>query len=252
MNATAAARLLLWSMLLGVAGSAGAQQYYASQPIRFISPYGPAGNDTIARLLAQKLTEAVGQQVIVDNRPGGNTIIGTDMVAKSRPDGHPILFSGVNTFIINGLLAPTPYSIISDFAPVAPVANSETIMVLNAWVPANTLQQLIGLGELHYATSSAGGAGHLVGELFETSRECLAIEVGQRPTGDDDAATLNRSKAARGLPQTIKVDNGSEFISKVMDRSAYERRAALDFSRPASRLTTRRSNPLTAGFAKSV
>jgi tripartite-type tricarboxylate transporter receptor subunit TctC len=169
-----AARLLLWSLLLIVAAPVAAQQTYPSKPIRLISPYGPGGgNDTIARLVGQKLTDAVGQQVIVDNRPGGNTIIGTDIVAKSRPDGHTILFSGVNTFIINALLAPTPYSIINDFAPVAPVASTESIMVVNAAVPANTLQELIALakakpGALNYATSSAGGAGHLVGELFKT------------------------------------------------------------------------------------
>ena len=166
--------LLSASVLTSLTGPAAAQQSYPSRPIRFISPYGPGGgNDTIARLLAQKLTEAFGQQVIVDNRPGGNTIIGTDIVAKSRPDGHTILFSGINTFIINALLVPTPYSIITDFAPVAPVASTETIVVLNASVPANTLQELIALakakpGQLNYATSSAGGAGHLVGELFKT------------------------------------------------------------------------------------
>jgi tripartite-type tricarboxylate transporter receptor subunit TctC len=93
-------------------------------------------------------------------------------VAKSRPDGHTILFSGINTFIINALLVPTPYDIIKDFAPIAPLASSETIMVLNPSVPANSLQELIALakakpGELNYATSSAGGAGHLVGELFK-------------------------------------------------------------------------------------
>jgi tripartite-type tricarboxylate transporter receptor subunit TctC len=168
-----APKLWLASALLVAAGQAAAQPSYPSKPIRFISPYGPGGgNDTMARLLSQKLTESLGQQVIVDNRPGANTMIGTDIVAKSRPDGYTILFSGVNTFIINALLAPTPYDIIKDFAPIAPLASSETILVLNPAVPANSLQELIALakakpGELNYATSSTGGAGHLVGELFK-------------------------------------------------------------------------------------
>lgn len=166
--------LMLWAC--GLAANpehAAAQTRYPTKPIRFISPYGPGGgNDTMARLLGQKLTESLGQQVIVDNRPGGNTIIGTDIVAKSRPDGHTLLFSGLNTFIINALLAPTPYDTLRDFTPIAGVAVSETILVVTPSLPANNLQELIALakarpGELNYATSSAGGSGHLVGELFK-------------------------------------------------------------------------------------
>jgi tripartite-type tricarboxylate transporter receptor subunit TctC len=170
---TAVARIGPVIVLAVIAGVASAQQHYPSKPVRLISPYGPGGgNDTLARLIGQKLTESLGQQVIVDNRPGGNTMIGTDIVAKSRPDGHTILFSGINTFIINALLVPTPYSIVDDFAPIAPVASTETIMVVNPSVPANTLQELIALakakpGQLNYATSSAGGSAHLLGELFK-------------------------------------------------------------------------------------
>ena len=170
---TAVARTGLVIVLAVIAGLATAQQHYPSKPVRLISPYSPGGgNDTLARLIGQKLTENLGQQVIVDNRPGGNTMIGTDIVAKSRPDGHTILFSGINTFIINALLVPTPYSIVNDFAPVAAVASTETIMVVNPAVPANSLQELIALarakpGQLNYATSSAGGSAHLLGELFK-------------------------------------------------------------------------------------
>jgi tripartite-type tricarboxylate transporter receptor subunit TctC len=166
-------RIVLASTLLVIAGSAAAQQHYPMRPIRLISPYSPGGgNDTMARLIGQYLTESWGQQVIVDNRPGGNTLIGTDIVAKSAPDGYTLLFSGINTFILNPLFAPTPYDIIKDFTPVAPVAATETIMVANPSVPANNLQELIALakakpGALNYGTSSAGGSGHLVGELFK-------------------------------------------------------------------------------------
>jgi len=172
-SVTAVARVALVSVLAIIAGEAAAQQHYPSRPVRLISPYGPGGgNDTLARIIAQKLTESLGQQVIVDNRPGGNTIIATDIVAKSRPDGHTIFFAGINTFIINALLVPTPYSIVNDFAPVTPVASTETIMVVNPSVPASNLQELIALakakpGQLNYATSSAGGSAHLVGELFK-------------------------------------------------------------------------------------
>jgi tripartite-type tricarboxylate transporter receptor subunit TctC len=172
-TATLAAGVCLAGAVTLAITSANAQQNYPNRPIRLISPYSAGGgNDTLARLLGQRLGEHLGQQVIVDNRPGANTIIGTDIVAKARPDGHTILFSGVNTFIINAVLVQTPYDIIKDFTPVAAAASSETIMVANAALPVNSLQELIALakarpGELNYATSSAGGAAHLVGEMFK-------------------------------------------------------------------------------------
>ena len=170
---TAVVQIMVASMLLVVAGPTVAQQPYPSKPIRLISPYAPGGgNDTLARLIGQKLTQTMGQQVIVDNRPGGNTIIATELLARSRPDGYTLLFSGIGTFIVNALLTPTPYDIIKDFSPVAPLASNENIMVLNPSVPANTLQEWIALakqkpGQLNYGTSSAGGVGHLHGELFK-------------------------------------------------------------------------------------
>ncbi len=171
-SVTVVSRTLLGSMLLVITGSAVAQQHFPTRPIRLISPYSPGGgNDTMARLLGQYLTEHWGQQVIVDNRPGGNTVIGTDIVAKASPDGYTLLFSGINTFILNAIFMHTPYDIIKDFSPVAPVAATETIMVANPSVPANNVKELIALakakpGALNYGTSSAGGSGHLVGELF--------------------------------------------------------------------------------------
>jgi len=154
-------------------GSTHAQQHYPNRPLRLISPYGSGGgNDTLARLIGQELTEGLGQQVIVDNRPGANTIVGTDIVARSRADGHTVLFSGISTFLINALLAKTPYDSMRDFTPVAPLAVAETIMVSNPALPATNLKELIALakakpGGFNYGTSSAGGAGHLVGELFK-------------------------------------------------------------------------------------
>jgi tripartite-type tricarboxylate transporter receptor subunit TctC len=181
-------RILLATAALILAGSATAQQIYPSRPIRCISPYAPGGgNDTMARLIGQRLTERLGQQVIVDNRPGANTMIGTDIVAKARSDGHTILFSGIGTFIVNALLTRTPYDIIKDFAPVAPMAKTEMIMVLNSSVRANDLQALIALakakpGALNYATSSSGGTGHLAGELFKMEAGVDIVHVPYKGT----------------------------------------------------------------------
>jgi tripartite-type tricarboxylate transporter receptor subunit TctC len=158
--------LLAWPLV------AIAQTPYPTKPIRFISPFAPGGSTTaMARLIGQKLTESWGYNVIVDNRPGGNTIIGTDALAKSTPDGHTIILT-TNTHVINPSLFPKlPYDPIKDFAPVGNIYSSEFILVINPSVPANNLQELIALakakpGQLNYATTGAGGSSHLANELL--------------------------------------------------------------------------------------
>ena len=164
------AHWLAKAALMTCAGIALAQQAYPSKPIRIITPYPPGGGTTPpARLVAQKLTEIWGQQVIVDNRGGGNTVIGSEVVAKSPPDGYTLLFQ-TGTHVVTPLLLPTPYDPNKDFAPVATVSLSETALVVHPSVPARTLQQLIALakskpGQLNYATSGSGSVTHLAIEL---------------------------------------------------------------------------------------
>ena len=145
---------------------------YPTRPIRFITPYAPGGSTTtVARFLGPKLTESWGQQVIVDNRPGGNTIIGTQTLARSTPDGYTIILT-TNAHVINPSLMPKlPYDPIRDFAPVGNVYRSEFVLVINPSLPATTLQEFIALarsrpGQLNYATTGAGGSGHLANELM--------------------------------------------------------------------------------------
>ncbi len=164
-------RMLALGMLLAIAGSAAAQQPYPNKPIRLISPYPPGGgNDILSRLLAQKLTEGLGQQVMVDNRPGGNTIIGTEVTAKSPADGYTILLAG-SSHVLVPLLIKAPYDPIKDFAPVGTLAGGELILLANASVPANNLREFIALakskpGELNYASFGSGTPSHLAGEFF--------------------------------------------------------------------------------------
>ena len=168
----AVTRILTVGLLMAIAASASAQQVYPSKPIRFIVPFPPGGStDPLARLAAQKMTEAWGQQVIVDNRPGGNTIIGSEAVAKAAPDGYTILLAGIPLVTGISLYPNIPYDAIKDFAPVATIARSEFVLVLNPSVPANNLQEFIALakskpGELDYGSSGTGGSLHLAGELF--------------------------------------------------------------------------------------
>ena len=168
----AAVRTLALGTLMGLAGSVAAQQDYPSKPIRFITPFAPGGSTSIvARLIGQKLTDSWGQQVIVENRGGGNTVIGTEALAKSAPDGYAFILV-LNSHVINpSLIANLPYDTFKDFAPVGTVASSEYVMVINPSVPANSLQELVALakskpGQLNYASAGSGGVAHLATELF--------------------------------------------------------------------------------------
>jgi len=159
-------------IVLGIsAGTAVAQASYPNRPIRIISPYAPGGGNTImARMVAHKLTEAWGQQVIVDNRPGGNTIIGTELTSRATPDGYTFMLAG-SGHVLTPLLLKTPYDPIKDFAAVAGVGKNENIMVASPSAPFNDLQQLIAYakanpGKVNYATYGSGTTSHLGTELF--------------------------------------------------------------------------------------
>ncbi len=158
-------------MLMAFSHAAAAQQPYPNRPIRFITPYAPGGSTSVmARLVGQHLTERWGQNVIVDNRPGGNTIIGTETLARSAPDGYTIMLT-TSTHAILSSLTKTPYDPIRDFAPVATIGVAPQVLVLNTAVPANTVREVIALarakpGQLNFASSGAGGPTHLSGELF--------------------------------------------------------------------------------------
>ncbi len=165
--------LQLLGLLLpaALAAAATAPPDYPSRPIRFITPYAPGGSTTVmARLVGQHLTERWGQNVIVDNRPGGNTIIGNEALVRSAPDGYTIML-GTSTHAILSSITKTPYDPVRDFAPVATIGVAPQVLVLHPSVPANTVQEVIALakskpGHLNFASSGAGGPTHLSGELF--------------------------------------------------------------------------------------
>ncbi len=158
-------------LLVTLCSMASAQQHYPSRPIRFITPYAPGGSTTaMARLVGQHLTERWGQNVIIDNRPGGNTVIGTELLTKSPPDGYTILLTPVTHSILSSLMK-TPYDPIRDFAPVATIGVAPQVLVLHPGVPANTVQEVIVLakskpGQLNFASAGTGGTSHFAGEVF--------------------------------------------------------------------------------------
>jgi len=165
-------RILSLIAALIVAGSATAQQAYPTRPIRLVVPYVPGGAvDPQARMIATKLSEIFKQQFIVDNRGGGNTVIGTEAVAKSPPDGYTLLWVAPAFVTTPSLLKQLPYDNIKDFDAVATVSRTRMVLVINPAVPANNLKELIALakakpGQLNYASSGVGTGPHLAGELF--------------------------------------------------------------------------------------
>ncbi len=160
---------------LVLAPLAGAQvPAYPTKPIRLVVPFPPGGaTDILARAVAQKLTEAWGQQVIVDNRPGAGGNIGSELVAKAAPDGYTLEMGTVGTHAINAsLYAKMPYDHVKDFVPVILVAGVPNVLVVHPSVPVNSVAELIAYakanpGKLNFASSGSGTSIHLSGELFK-------------------------------------------------------------------------------------
>ena len=166
-----ARHVLLCALVLGLAAPAIAQNY-PTRTVRLIVPFTPGGGaDIQGRALAQKLTERFGQQVIVDNRPGGGTVLATELTAKAPPDGYTILFV-TTTFAINASLRKVPYDIIRDFAPVIHLTSQPNMLVAHPSLPANNPRELIRLakerpGALTYGSAGAGTAAHVSMELMQ-------------------------------------------------------------------------------------
>lgn len=148
---------------------------YPSRSVRFIVPYTPGAiNDFIGRLTAQKLADAWGRQVVVDNRPGGGTLIGTDLVAKASPDGHTMLLAPTALAINVSLYPKLPYDTVRDFAAVTQIGTGPYLMVCNPQLPAKSIKDVVALakakpGTLSYASTGSGGSAHLMGELLKSS-----------------------------------------------------------------------------------
>ena len=149
-------------------------QSYPVKPIRLVVPFPPGGPaDSVARVLAQKLTEVIGQNVVVDNRAGATGTIGAGLVAKSPPDGYTLLLGTSNELAMSpGLFDKLPYDPVKDFAPLSNVINFPHILVVNPHLPARTVAELVALarakpGQLSFATSGIGSTNHLTGVVFQ-------------------------------------------------------------------------------------
>ena len=183
----------LFALLLAVpaltAATAMAQQY-PSKPIVLVVPFAPGGtSELISRLVAQKLTERLGQQVVVENRPGAAGNIAMEQVARAAPDGYTLILGHIGTLAVNPAMFPKlPYDAIKDFAPVSLIAAVPNIVTVNPAVPAKTLKEFLDLarakpGSINYGSAGNGSAGHLAMEYLKRIAKADMVHVPYKGTG---------------------------------------------------------------------
>jgi tripartite-type tricarboxylate transporter receptor subunit TctC len=183
-------------MALAVTTAHVSAQDYPARQVRLIVPFGAGGPaDVYARVLAQHLSEQLKQTFVVENRPGAGSIIGTDAVAKSAPDGYTLLVMS-NTHTTNeSLVANKPFQLMRDFVPIAPINYSDLIMVVHPSVAAKDLKEFIALakgkaGGLNYASSGPGTPYHMAGELFKSMSGTDIVHVPHKASGEARSAVL--------------------------------------------------------------
>lgn len=156
---------------------------WPSRPVRFIVPFAPgAANDLIARALGSKLSEIWNQSVVIDNRPGGNTVIGSDLVARAAPDGYTLLQTGLAHVVNPAVIARLPYDSVRDFSMIGLTGQAPFVLVVNTSLPVKSVKDLVALakvkaGTLAYGSTGAGGTSHLMGELLKSMAGIDVIHV---------------------------------------------------------------------------
>jgi len=190
---------LLGVVSFGICFSAlGQADRYPNKPIRIVVPWAAGGGaDIITRSIGQKLNERWGQQVVVDNRPGAATIIGTEIVAKAAPDGYTILL-GTSPLTINAsLYKKLPYDTVRDFSPVMLMASAPHILVASPAFPPNSVKELIEFakskpGAISYASGGTGSAAHLAAELFKTAAKIDMVHIPFKGAAPGAVAVMSR------------------------------------------------------------
>jgi tripartite-type tricarboxylate transporter receptor subunit TctC len=168
---------LPWLMLFAVPAMALAQApNYPARPIRLVIPVAPGGNaDTLCRTTSQKVAESLGQQIVVDNRPGANGNIGMELVARAAPDGYTLVHGYIaNVAIAPSLMTKLPFDPVKDYAPITQLASSPNIIVVHHAVPARNMKELIALSKakpksINFSSAGVASVGHLAGEYFNTA-----------------------------------------------------------------------------------
>ena len=212
-------------------------QAWPTRPLQLVVPYAPGGPvDLSARLLAPKLQQALGQPVVVENKPGAGGNIGADFVAKSAPDGHTLVLGAIATHAINPALYPNfPYDPIRDFRHVTLMVQVPNVLVVNNELPARSVKELISLakekpGRLDFASGSSGSTGHLAGELFKQLTGTYMVHIpykGSAPATadllagrvhlmfDNLASALPNIRAGRVRALAVTTAKRSSFLAEI-------------------------------------
>jgi tripartite-type tricarboxylate transporter receptor subunit TctC len=179
-----------FTIALLCAATAAPAQTFPSKPVRIIVAFPPGGGtDIVARTISPKLSEALGQQVVVDNRAGASGIVGTELAAKAAPDGHTIFMGTLGNLCVNPLLFPkVPFDIARDFTPLTEAVAVTFMLYTHPSFPVKTVRDLIALvkarpGQINYASSGAGGAPHLAAELFNSLAGVKMVHVPYKGSG---------------------------------------------------------------------
>ena len=185
------------SLIAAAALPAHAQDVWPTKSVKLVVPFPPGGGtDIVARALSQKLSERLKQPVVIDNKPGASTIIGTDAVAKAAPDGYTLLLSGSTSYTVNpALRAKLPYDPMRDLAPIAVVARTPLVLVVNANSPWRTVDDLVVAAKakpkgVRYATFGSGSGPHLAGELFALAADVKLQDVPYRGSAQSAVALI--------------------------------------------------------------
>ena len=175
--------LVFAGVALALLASPAVAQTFPSKSIRIVVPLAAGGpGDVLARAVGQKLAENVGQPVVIDNRPGANTNIGNEAVAKSPPDGYTLLATASTLTINPSLYANLPYDAVKSFAPLTLIATTPLVLVVHPSLPVKSVQELAALakskpGQLHYGSAGSGSVLHLAGEMFNTMARVKLVHV---------------------------------------------------------------------------
>jgi tripartite-type tricarboxylate transporter receptor subunit TctC len=211
MTALARIPLFVFAATTALISVCGVAQTYPAKPVRMVVPFAPAGGtDVIARYVAAGVTESMGRQVIVDNRAGANGIVGTEIVARSAPDGYTLLFVSSPHSVNPSLYPKLPYDTLRDFAPVSMVATSPYVLVVHPSLPVRNVKDLVALAkakpeELTYGSGGTGSSAQLAAELFNQMAGVKLREIPYKGAGPALLAVVSgESSAVFGNALTVK------------------------------------------------
>jgi tripartite-type tricarboxylate transporter receptor subunit TctC len=219
------------AVALAIVAISACAQSYPTRPVRMIAPFAPGGGtDISARILAEGLTRVLGQTVVVDNRPGAGSTLGTDLAAKASPDGYTLLLGNISMAFNAALYRKLPYDTVSDFAAISLVSDQPNILVAHPSLPAKTLGEFVALarsqpGKLTYGSAGTGSGTHLAMELLLMSQRMDLVHVPFKGTGPALTALLGNqisvffSTYASALPH-VKVDRLRAYAVTSAKRTA--------------------------------